>query len=128
MQSSLFLARLIGPFFLLVGLGVLFNRAAVRAVVDELSHNRALVFFGGLITLPAGLAIVLTHNVWVANWPLLITLIGWLAAVTGAVRLLAPHNAIKFGRQVYDQPNGAVIAASIWVAIGAILCFFGYVS
>ena len=126
MQTSLFLARLMGPFFLLVGLGVLFNRAAVRSVVDEISRNRALVFFGGVITFPAGLAIVLTHNVWVADWPVLITVLGWLATVSGAVRLLAPQDAIKFGRRVYDQPNGPVIAAGIWIAIGAVLCFFGY--
>src|SRR6266853_523173 len=89
MQNSLFLARLLGPFFL----------------------------FGGLITFPAGLAIVLTHNVWVANWPVLITIVGWLAMVTGAVRLLAPQEAIKFGRRSYDQPNAAVFAAAMWITI-----------
>jgi hypothetical protein len=128
MQNSLFLARLLGPFFLVVGLGVLINRAAVHAVVDEIAHNRALVFFGGVITFPAGLAIVLTHNMWVANWPVLITILGWLAMVTGAVRMLAPQEAIKFGRRFYDQPNAAVFAAGIWIAIGAILCFFGYLN
>ena len=126
MQNSLFLARLLGPFFLLVGLSVLINRAAMHAVVDGIARNRGLVFFGGVITFPAGLAIVLTHNVWVANWPLLITIVGWLAMVTGAVRLLAPQEAIKFGRRFYDQPNAAVFAAAIWIAIGAVLCFFGY--
>jgi len=125
--TSIFLAKLIGPFFLLVGLGMLINRAAVRHVVDEISRNRALVFFGGVLTFPAGLAIVLTHNVWVASWPLLITVLGWLAMITGAMRLLAPQDAIKFGRRFYEQPNAAVSAAAIWIAIGAVLTFFGYI-
>ena len=48
MKTSIFLAKLIGPFFLGVGLGILFNRDAVRAVLDEFIRNRALMFLAGL--------------------------------------------------------------------------------
>ena len=127
MALSIFLAKLIGPFFLALGLGLAFNRAAVRSVLDELSHSITLVFLGGVMTMPAGLAIVLAHNVWVADWPLLITLIGWLAVFSGAVRIISPQSAIQFGRKLYQQPNGALFSAAIWLVLGAILCFFGYV-
>ena len=127
MTTSIFLAKLIGPFALVVGLGILINRTTMRAVADEFIRNRALIFLAGLITMPAGLAIVLTHNVWVADWPVLITVLGWLATITGAFRLIAPQDAIRFGRRVYDQPNGPLVGAAIWAGIGAILCFFGYV-
>ena len=127
MQTSVFLAKLIGPFALALGIGVLVNRANMRTVLDEFIRNRALMFIAGVITMPAGLAIVLTHNVWVASWPVLITVIGWLTAIAGALRLAAPHQAIKFGRRVFDQPNGVLFGGAIWIAIGAILCFFGYV-
>ena len=76
MATSIFLAKLIGPLALALGFGVLFNRDAVRAVLDEFIHNRAILFLAGLITFPAGLAIVLTHNVWVADWPVIITMRG----------------------------------------------------
>jgi hypothetical protein len=124
--ASIFLAKLIGPVALVLGIGILVNRSAMRAVLDEFIRNRALVFIAGLITMPAGLAVVLMHNVWVADWPVLITVLGWLALISGAVRLAAPQDAVKFGRRVYDQPGGALTGAAIWVAIGAILCFFGY--
>ena len=127
MNTSVFLAKLIGPIALVLGLGILINRTAMRAVLDEFIRNRALVFLTGLITMPAGLAIVLTHNVWVADWPLLITVLGWLALISGAVRIAAPQDAVKFGRRVYDQPNGPLVGAAIWAGIGASLCFFGYV-
>src|SRR4051794_9840898 len=98
----------------------------MRTVLDEFLRNRALMFLAGVVTLPAGLAIVLTHNVWVADWRVLITVVGWLAAITGAFRIIAPQDAIKFGRHVYDQPNGVLFGAAVWIAIGAILFFFGY--
>ena len=127
MNTSIFLAKLIGPVSLLLGVGTLLNREAARNVVDDFVRNRALVFLFGLITMPAGLAVVLTHNVWVADWPVLITVLGWIATFSGAVRIVAPQEAIKFARRVYDRPNGALTGGAIWIGIGAILCFFGYV-
>jgi len=125
--NSIFLAKLIGPFALALGIGVLVNRANMRTVLDEFIRSRALMFLAGVITLPAGLAIVLTHNVWVAGWPVIITIMGWLTTIAGALRLAAPHQAIKFGSRVYDQPNGILFGAAVWIALGAILTFFGYV-
>jgi uncharacterized protein YjeT (DUF2065 family) len=126
-NTSVFLAKLIGPVSLLLGLGTLLNREAARDVMENFVRNRASVFLFGVITMPTGLAVVLTHNVWVADWPVLITVLGWIATFSGAVRIAAPQEAIKFARRVYEQPNGALTSGAIWIAIGAILCFFGYV-
>jgi hypothetical protein len=126
-STSIFLARLIGPLALALGFGVLLNRDAVRAVLDEFIRNRAILFLAGLITFPAGLAIVLTHNVWVADWPVIITIVGWLTAFSGAIRIVAPEGAIRYGRRAYERPNGPLFGAAIWIALGAVLTFFGYV-
>ena len=127
MNTSILLAKLIGPVALMLGIGTLLNREEARNVVDDFVRNHASVFLFGLITMPTGLAVVLTHNVWVADWPVLITVLGWIATFSGAVRIAAPQEAIKFARRVYDQPNGALMGGAVWIGIGAILCFFGYV-
>jgi hypothetical protein len=124
--TSIFLAKLIGPFFLVLGLALASNRAAVREILSELERNYALIFIGGVMTFVAGLAIVLIHNVWVRDWPLLITLLGWLTLFSGATRIISPQSAIQFGRRLYEQPSGALFSAVIWLVLGAILCFFGY--
>ena len=127
MATSIFLAKLIGPFALLLGLGVLFNRQAVGAILDEFIRNRAILFLAGLITFPAGLAIVLTHNVWVADWPVIVTIVGWLTMFSGAMRIVAPEGAIRYGRRAYERPGGALFGAAVWLALGAVLTFFGYI-
>ena len=127
MNTSIFLAKLIGPLALALGLGVLFNRAAVRGVLDEFIRNPAIMFLAGVTTLPAGLAVVLTHNVWVADWPVIIAIMGWLTAISGAFRLVAPEGTVRFGRRAYERPNGVLFGGLFWVVLGAILCFFGYV-
>ena len=42
----------------------------------------------GIITMPAGLAIVLVHNRWSADWQVLITILGWLALISGVIRMI----------------------------------------
>ena len=68
MTTSFFLARLIGPFALALGLALLVQGAGFRTLAGEFMASPALIFLSGVITLPAGLAIVLTHNVWTPDW------------------------------------------------------------
>lgn len=42
MQTSIFLAQLIGPGFLVIGLGMLLNRDGYRAMAQEFLKSRAL--------------------------------------------------------------------------------------
>src|SRR4029077_14394813 len=126
--TSIFLAKLIGPLALALGLGILFNRDAVRAVMDEFTRNRAIMFLAGIISFPAGLAVVLTHNVWVADWPVIITIMGWLTAFSGSLRFVAPEGASRDGRRAYERPGGPLFGALIWLALGAVLTFFGYIA
>jgi hypothetical protein len=99
MQTSIFLAKLIGPFALALGAALLVNGAAFRTLANEFLTAPALIFLSGIITLPAGLAIVLTHNVWTPDWRALVTLVGWLALITGAVRMIAPQRVSTFGKR-----------------------------
>jgi hypothetical protein len=127
MNASLFLARLIGPVMLTVGIALFLNKRGFAAMADEFLRGRALLFLSGLLIMPAGIAIVLTHNVWVLNWPLLITLLGWMLAIGGAIRILGPEQVESMGRGFLRHPMGMNIAGAIWVVIGAVLCLFGYV-
>jgi len=126
MSTSLFLARLIGPVMLVVGLAVFASQRSFRDMAQEFMASRALLFLSGFLLMPAGLAIVLVHNVWTADWRVLITIFGWLNVIGGALRLFAPPLLLKTGRTLLKQPHFTVIAASIWVVIGLLFCFFGY--
>jgi hypothetical protein len=126
MQTSLFLARLIGPVMLVVGLAVFANPRGFRGMSEEFLASRALMFLGGLIIMPVGLAIVLTHNVWTMDWRVLITLFGWLTTIGGALRLFGPLFVVKVGHAVLNWPHFTSVAAAIWVVLGLLFCFFGY--
>jgi hypothetical protein len=126
MQTSIFLARLIGPVALAVAIALFINKRAFAAMAEEFLQSRALLYLSGFLLMPAGLAIVLTHNVWVANWRVIITLLGWLMTIGGAIRVIFPDKVQAWGRGFLRQPMGAYIAGGIWLAFGAVLTFYGY--
>jgi hypothetical protein len=126
LANSIYLAKLIGPVMLAMGLALAFNAATFRAMANEFLASHALVFISGFLTLVAGVAIVLAHNVWTADWRVLITIIGWLAVITGAIRLIAPDRAAAFGRPYLNKPHTPKIGGAIWLIVGALLCYFGY--
>src|SRR5216683_507222 len=125
MSTSVFIARLIGPVMLVIGLAVFTNQRAFREMAEEFMASRALMFLSGLLLMPAGLAIALTHNVWTADWRVLITLLGWLIAIGGALRLFAPVYVMQTGRAMLKRPHFIPVAAAIWVVAGSLFCLFG---
>ena len=126
MQTSLFLARLIGPVMLVVGLAVFANLRRFRDIAEEFLASRALMFLSGLAIMPVGVAIVLKHNIWTADWRVLITIVGWLNVVSGVLRLFGPLFVVRAGHAILKQPYFTSVAAAIWVVLGLLFCFFGY--
>ena len=49
-----------------------------------------VVYMSGTLLFVAGLSIVRIHNRWVFGWPVLVTVIGWLALLGGLVRMFVP--------------------------------------
>jgi uncharacterized protein YjeT (DUF2065 family) len=125
--TSIFLAKLIGPVALVAAIGLFVNAAAYRAMAQEFMRNPALLYLSGLLSMTAGLAILIAHNVWVADWPVLITILGWLATIGGAVRMVLPERAKSIGEAMLRKPRAMHIGGAVWLAAGALFCFFGYI-
>ena len=67
MSTSVFLARLIGPVMLVIGLAVFANQRAFRELAEEFLASKALLFLSGLLIMPVGLAIVLALVFLITN-------------------------------------------------------------
>ena len=85
MGSSIFLAQVIGWYFVIISLFLLGRRQAMKSLVGDILADRALMFFIALITLILGLLLVVSHNLWVMGWPVIITLVAWLVLISGIV-------------------------------------------
>ena len=127
MDTSLFLAKLIGPIFVIVGIGLLLNGDRYRAVVDEVMSSHTLLYVFGAIALTGGLAIVLTHNIWVWDWPVIITIVGWLMIVRGSLRIIIPQQVEDLARKMVTRwSNILLISGLLVITLGAFLCWKGF--
>lgn len=126
MERSLFLARLLGPTFVAIAVGMLVNLGMYQTMIAEALHPGIVFYLSGLLSLFAGLAIVNLHNRWQADWRVIITVLGWLMTIGGIIRIVLPQVAIAVGSTIYSGRASAIVAALIIGTLGAFLSFKGY--
>ena len=68
----------------------------------------------GFFCLPAGLAIVLVHNFWVADWPILVTILGWLCVIGGAIRIICAAKRAAAMRRSFSPSRERLTAGRSW--------------
>ncbi|MEE8439516.1 MAG: hypothetical protein V3S07_07995 [Micropepsaceae bacterium] len=128
MQTSIFLAKLIGPVFVLMGIAVILDSKRFQQLAREFIESEALIFLSGIITLPIGLAIVNTHNVWVFDWPVVITFFGWLAIAAGIARMTMPNPLKKIAAAMIDSKSYFFASSVVTILLGAYLSYQGYIA
>ena len=110
MTPSAYIARILGPVLVIIGLGLLLEGETFRAMAGEFLRSAALIYFSGLITLAVGLAILNVHHLWTPDWRSIITVFGWLALIGGIFRILAP----KFGAGGSASRSSHISAGRSW--------------
>jgi hypothetical protein len=90
METSLFLARVIGLFSVISTTAILIRYKESRILEDEAARNPALIYFSGFAFLILGALLVVSHSVWTFDWRLVVTIIGWLVLLKGVGRIFFP--------------------------------------
>ena len=88
---SSFFAQVIGFYIILMCLSMLLQPERFKKIMTTVLGHPASLFICSATNIIFALVILTPHNVWVASWPLLITLIGWLALVKGVGCLFFPE-------------------------------------
>jgi len=126
MATSIFIAKLIGPVLLVAAIAMLANPGDLKKIAREFLESRALVYLSGMLAMLGGLAIVINHNLWVADWPVLITLLGWASVVGGAARIALPSVVESVGNAMVENLVAMRIGGAVWALVGAFLIYKGY--
>ena len=92
---------------------MLINRKSFEAVANEILSSEVFVFLFGIIDLGLGLALVLTHNLWVGDWRVIITVLGWLMVARGAVRMLIPAQVKEFGKKLVKNQSAMTTSFAV---------------
>ncbi len=114
MANSKQIAGLIGPTIVALTISETMNFHIWATNIPPVTY------LNGTLLLIAGLSIVRAHNRWTIGWPVLVTLVGWVAILLGLYRMFAPE------AQQAPQNNFTHAMLVILCAIGIFLTFKAY--
>ncbi|KTC89893.1 DUF308 domain-containing protein [Fluoribacter dumoffii] len=121
-----FLAAVLGWYLVIVSLLLLTRREIIVNATKELMGQRAVMFVVGVITLIIGLLMVISHNIWVMDWPVIVTLFAWLTLIGGLFRLYFPDTVYKIWNNIMDKTGVLITTGVISLVIGLFLLYQVY--
>jgi hypothetical protein len=120
MELTIFLARFWGGLFMILG-GMSIGAGFLKRVIGY-TEDRTITIATGYITMLLGLATVCAHNVWVWDWPIAITILGWATLLKGIEKIAFPDRINEIAQLFKKQ-------AWLWgVVIFLIGVFFFWIS
>ncbi len=126
MAASELIAGLIGPVFVAFGALIVFRYGEFERVIADFTDNPGLIVLAGIPTLVAGLAIVRAHNLWVADWRVIVTILGWLSIVGGVFRILWPTLAGEMAKRLLANRALVTFVGGVELVLGALLSVLAY--
>jgi hypothetical protein len=114
MTNSRHIAGLIGPTIMALATSEALN---FHIWADKIAP---ITYLNGALLFVAGLSIVRAHNRWTVGWPVMVTLVGWVAILGGLFRMFAPE-----AKQA-SQNSFTYAALVALFALGTFLTFKAY--
>ncbi|MDD5613525.1 MAG: hypothetical protein PHQ54_00435 [Candidatus Omnitrophica bacterium] len=124
METAVLVARTLAVIYLSAGIAALGGRVSWSKLIEDFQRSSGLTFFSGFITLVLGMLIVTYHNIWVKNWTVLVTIIGWMALFKGVTLILFPQFISSF-KGIYK--NGRLLGVFM-IALGLLFGYFGFLA
>ncbi len=126
MELTNYLATIWGLSIVVISIALLVRPNYLKKLA-KIAEDEALLFVCGIATLAIGIATVLAHNTWVKDWPVIITIFGWIALIKGLSIMFFPGFTKKITLSVieYKYISYVLLVASI---IGLIITYLGFTS
>lgn len=122
------LARVAGPYYLVMA-GVLGLRHADMALLfPAVMRDGGLVLIAGAFTTIVGLVMIAAHHHYTTPAAIFLSLMGWGAALKGAMLMLAPTAGAGMTAAFVGSAPLMLAAAAALFVLGAWLTFVGWLA
>ncbi|MEA5532600.1 hypothetical protein [Crocosphaera sp. XPORK-15E] len=124
---ELIIERVVASFLVVVGLSYAIQNTIWKDLIKELLKQPIWLIFWSILFLPLGLIVIMGHNLWVPNWQVIITILGWLVTLKCVLYLLFPQ-WVNFVLTWSDEFLERYIRVSgiVVTLIGCVLAFLAF--
>ncbi len=127
METSLFLAQLIGLTLIIAGLAVLVRQKPLTKAMSAAVKDTMFLFYSGIEGVVVGLALILNHNIWQGeSYQIVLTVLSWYVLLKGIVLLFAPQKFFSKLMKKFRSGPWVTIDALVIIALGAYLASWGF--
>ena len=124
MELSLLVAKIIAIVYISSGIAVIIGQLNFEKITESLDASPALTLIAGFIGIIIGFVLVEYHNIWVANWTVLITIISWLFLIGGLVIVVLPKT-LSFFSKYYKHSR---FWGFFMLCFGLLFGYWGFIS
>lgn len=121
METSAYLASLLGPIMVFVGIGLFINSSFYKKIGKEFAKEKGMLLFSAMLGMLWGLAIIYAHNIWAFSAEWVITLLGWIMLIKSALFLAFPEDLSKIVSKIKYTGKSIKIFWIIYLLIGIYL-------
>lgn len=128
MEVSIFLGRALGIYLLIISLSMIFNHRVFFATFQQWIESPGVITLTAFISIILGILMILVHNVWVADWRVVITLLAWLTLIKGIVRLNFPHAVPQTMEYFHQRKTAYFVLSGFCLLLAIFLLVFSFIS
>ena len=122
---TIFFAQAIGLYLLIIAIVMLTRASYYQEILTHLKVGSSTVVVTAAFGLVLGILIVLTHNTWILESEVLVTLVGWGLLIKSICWLSFPEFMVKMAHKMYSGWGYYAVAIFAGV-IGVILSAHGF--
>jgi hypothetical protein len=113
-----------GLVLLFFGLSYLINAHYWARAIKSMLRQPGLMFPLVLLLLICGLLIIVGHNIWVADWHVIVTIVGWLTVLKGVIVLMFPQVlSVYVGWSERTLMTTVRLGGIIWASLGGYITY-----
>lgn len=125
MDISDFLAKIIGFYLVVTATAALRHPKSFVTMIKHIASNDFGRHFAGMLALIMGILLVSSHNVWIADWRLVITLISWFVLFKGCLLMIFPEVVKKYTTRIMKKLKFNYVAI-FYLILGLFLFIQGF--
>lgn len=124
MALSNYLAEVWGILIVVVSIALLVKDKHIKRLFEKIESEESL-FCWGVASVLIGVSMILSHNLWVKSWQVIITIFGWISLLKGLSFLFVPELVKKWSKKLETSPF-LPYALVVAVFVGLAVTYIGF--
>jgi uncharacterized membrane protein HdeD (DUF308 family) len=124
MELSILASRVLAVVYLASAIAAICGKINFAKIANDFQSSSGLTLTTGFISILVGVFLVSYHNIWVKDWVVLVTIVGWLALIKGVLLIVLPQFIAMF-KGLYKNN---LVWGLLMLILGLLFGYFGFIA